>query len=493
MKRMNIRRILPVIAATMILFSGCNKWLDVKPSDQITDKTLFQDGSGFRNALNGIYQQVSAPELYGRELSWGLNSIIAQDYNPVTAALTTTHLRIAEYKFTESVVTPVVSSIWAKSFTAIANCNKLLSEISAADPGVFAQGEMEKNLIMGEAMAMRAMLHFDLLRLFAPSPLANRTGNFLPYQTNYPSRYVAPLSTDAVLKNIVADLESAQRLVAQNDTLTNVAAFSEGLNLRLSGSQTSAIPIVGGVFFNFRLNRVNFVAIHGLLARIYLYGGDRVNAKKEAEYVYKKYGPAGKSIFTFTSASNATGAGKFPKLADDLLLAFYDPDLPNKINTYKTTQAKTYALNPAFSTWFPSSERDYRRNYINATNGSDKWVSSTSSAQYVQAQNLIIPILRLSEVYYIYSECLFEEGNTTAALRVLNEVRFARDKTNTFSGTSSDAYYQELLNEYRREFLTEGQTVFAHKRLVRPIVIGTRRIEMDSKFTLPLPDGELIF
>lgn len=488
---MIFKKLLPALAATIILFSGCNKWLDVKPADQITDDKLFEDGNGYRNALNGIYQQASAPELYGRELTWGLTSVLSQDYNPVTAALPVAYLRIGEYKYTETTVTPIVTNVWSKAFNCIANCNKLITEITSEDPGVFAQGETEKNLILGEALAMRALLHFDLLRLFAPSPSVDRVGNYLPYQVEYPSRYVAPTSTDVIIKNVIADLESAQVLVAQNDTVLNKSALSTGLITLLEGGSSSALK--GGLFFNFRMNRLNFVAIHGLLARVYLYNGDRVNAKKEAEFVYKNYGPSGRQKWWgFTTATNATGAGKYPKMANDLLLAFYDPDLVNKITTYRTL-SRSFAINPEFASWFPASERDYRRNYINSLNASDKWVGSTGTAQYVQAQNKILPVLRLSEIYYIYSECLFDEGNITEATRVLNEVRYARDKTNTFSGTTPEAFYQELFNEYRREYLVEGQTVFAHKRLSRPMIIGTRRIEMDSKFVLPVPVGELIF
>ncbi len=108
-------------------------------------------------------------------------------------------------------------------------------------------------------------------------------------------------------------------------------------------------------------------------------------------------------------------------------------------------------------------------------------------------QNTLLPVLRFSEIYYIYSECLYEEGNTTDALKIFNELRIARGKTTTFSDASRDGFYNELMNEYRREFIAEGQTVFAFKRLNRNIQIGAKVVPMDNKFVIPLPDGEKNF
>ena len=72
-----------IILATITLFTlnGCGNWLDVSPKNQVTDEKLFDDYSGFRNALNGIYRELSQQSLYGRELSWGLISVLAQDYD----------------------------------------------------------------------------------------------------------------------------------------------------------------------------------------------------------------------------------------------------------------------------------------------------------------------------------------------------------------------------------------------------------------------------
>jgi len=477
--------ILPVLA--VLSLGSCKKWLDVKPSNQISDEELFKDADGIRVALNGIYQNMGDAELYGRQLTWGLNSALGQDYTANTISLE--YQKVMDRLFTDPAVTPGTSKTWGTAYTTIANINKLLKVMDTKDSSFFPLRNVEKNLITGEALALRALLHFELLRLFAPAPVNDNAGKYLPYQTTYPAPITAPSSTSDIAKHIIEDLVKAQSLVAQNDTITNKAAMSGKLGtLMLGGSG------VGGVFFGYRMNRLNYVAIHALLARVYLYIGDRTNAKKEAEYVYKDFSPTGRlKWWAFTTEANSKGLNRYTKLADDIILAFYDPNLIVNTKNARLNGANilTYTLADA-ANWFPGTERDYRTNLVDA-GISAKWLETTSTAQNVPQQNTLLPVLRFSEIYYIYSECLYEEGNTTDALKVFNELRIARGKTTTFSDASRDGFYNELMNEYRREFIAEGQTVFAFKRLNRNIQIGTKVVPMDNKFVIPLPDGEKNF
>ncbi|HEY8388233.1 MAG TPA: RagB/SusD family nutrient uptake outer membrane protein [Parasegetibacter sp.] len=474
------------------LLAGCSKWLDVQPVDQISDEKLFADADGFRNAINGLYQQMSSGSLYGRELTWGINSVLAQDYT--AANLTTPLARVANYDFTSNAaLISQISSTWSTAYNTIANANKIIHAIQDKDASFFPLGSAERNLILGEAMAVRGLLHFEMLRLFAPAPVDDPNGKYIPYQDAYPTLVSVPIATSEVISKVVSDLETAAVLVAEHDTLStnNRTVMSSKLQSLLTGSNTPK----GGLFFNFRLHRMNYVAIHGFLARVHLYAGDRANAKKEAEYMYKEFGPAGRlKWWAFTPESQTSGPNKYHKLVNDVIMACYDPNFPSNLNTYRQN-FYTFKLNtPVLNVLYPSGDRDNRLNLINRTTDiSDKWLQSTSTSQYVPQQNFIMPVLRMSEMYYIYAECLFEEGNTTDALRVLNEMRYARGKVTTFSSTDRDDFYDELFNEIHKEYMEEGQTVFAHKRLKRDIVVGAQRIPIDNKFVLPIPDGEKIF
>lgn len=461
--------------------AGCKKFLDLNPSDQVSAANLFKNPDGYHNALNGIYQMLADQKLYGCELTWGMNSALAQDYGPYYCG---NHEEFLSYSFTNiNTSAVIISDVWKNAFHTIANCNKLIASAEQKDSSFFNLRNAEKQMIIGEATAVRALLHFEMLRLFAPSPKLNENARLIPYVDIYPNYVPAYLSTKDVLKRITTDLANAQSMLSQMDTVVNRAILEKR-------SGTSLIP-VGGTHFNFRRNRLNYVGIHGLLAKVYLYAGDFINAKKEAEYVYKEFGPYGRlpwwqfsEEYEISSSSN-----KDNMMEKDLIISFYDRDLDKHVKDTRAIDFLNYQLNTdELSQWYPDTERDYRKYLIKSDNSSEKWLCKSRSDPAS-----LIPVLRMSEIFYIYSECLFKEGSQPEALTVLNQVRNARGKLDYFFADNEEDFYVELMAEYRREFITEGQTFFAHKRLNRDIITSTKQIPMDNKVVLPIPDKEKLF
>lgn len=481
--------ILYVSLAVICCCSGCKKWLDVQPKDRLSDEKLFENADGYRIALNGVYQQLSTPYVYGSTLSWGLASAMAQDYDRNMVNWNINQMMAYDWEYSD--VKSEIGTFWSTAYNSIANCNKIINQIQQADSNMFPLRGVEKDLILGEAKALRGLIHFELLKLFAPAPGKNRTVNAIPYQLSYPSYVTAPVPVSTVMDNVIKDLEEAQQLVVRNDTVTNRTAMSQKLQSLLSGSSTTQ----GGLFFNFRMHRLNYVAIQGLLARVYLYNGDRANALKKAEFVYKTYGPAGRlKWWTFTSESDSKGENKYTKLVDDVIFAFYDSRLIEYINAFKSSYYDFGVARNDLNRYMPPNERDYRRNLIDeARYVSAKWNETPSTWQWRKEQNSIIPVLRFSEIYYILAECQFEAGNTADALTVLNQIRNARGRTTTFTSTVPADFYKELFDEFHREFLLEGQTFYQHKRLGRAMQVETQTIQIDDRFVLPIPESETNF
>ncbi|MFR7825128.1 MAG: RagB/SusD family nutrient uptake outer membrane protein [Odoribacter splanchnicus] len=81
----------------------------------------------------------------------------------------------------------MISDIWLKSYNTIANCNVLLERLKKQSPTFFPEGEYD--LIYGEVLALRAFLHFDLLRAFAPSWNVDKEALCLPYADNFGDKY----------------------------------------------------------------------------------------------------------------------------------------------------------------------------------------------------------------------------------------------------------------------------------------------------------------
>ena len=71
-----------------------------------------------------------------------------------------------KYNYKEEHVKGIVDTMWSSNYNAIANCNYLLQNIEKKGS---VMSERLRNVVEGEALALRAFLHFDLLRGYAPS------------------------------------------------------------------------------------------------------------------------------------------------------------------------------------------------------------------------------------------------------------------------------------------------------------------------------------
>lgn len=485
---------LTIIGMALILsLSACSDWLDVEPSNQVSSQKLFESGDGFRNSLNGIYIAMSSPELYGRELSWGLASVLSQTYDNEDISQSKAYRSAVKYEYGEAEIKDVLQIVWSKGYNMIANCNKLISEAEAKDSTVFREGEVERRLIIGEAKALRALMHFDILRLFAPSVASGDESKRIPYFTVYPSKYDPNLSTKEILQKVEKDLLEARELVAKHDTIVNATTMSTPEN-RMGGTSTAT----GGVFFGQRGIRLNYVAINALLARVYLYDNDLKNAAKFAQHVIDRFATVRK-WFYFTDSYDYTYVDdyeKFIKLYEDIFFAFYDRNLLTNIANFKMSNNSQLMTLKNAESLFEQDADDYRSNLVTSDGrggkASMKWMNTNSTTQSVTYQYKLIPLIRLSEMYYILSEA-HAKTDLPKALFLLAEVRTVRGANRDIAGTSSADYYDELAMECKKEFLAEGQLFYFFKRWNTPVTSGTQVIQMAGKYVLPIPENEIIY
>ena len=101
----------------------------------------------------------------------------------------------------------------------------------------------------------------------------------------------------------------------------------------------------------------------------------------------------------------------------------------------------------------------------------------------------IIPMIRISEMYYIKAESKIDT-DPEQAFQILKDFLEHRGIANPLIRTP-----RELLDsEYRKEFFGEGQLFFYYKRLNRKTIksaSGTSDINMGStQYVVPIPDGE---
>ena len=100
-----------------------------------------------------------------------------------------------------------------------------------------------------------------------------------------------------------------------------------------------------------------------------------------------------------------------------------------------------------------------------------------------------MPLIRLGEMYLIKSEVQYRNGDTDGAKTTLNELRTARNLP-ALTDLPTD-FYLELIHEYRRELIGEGQLFFLYKRLNRTSILYSDVEAVAKKVsTFPLPITE---
>lgn len=445
--------------------AGCSDWLNVAPSNQVNEENLFSTGDGYRNALNGVYLDLGTSTLYGQNLSWGFMDVIAQYYSSADLNKERVYYQALTYKFEHTNVKSIISSIWSRSYNNIANCNNLINQVSNANPSLFVQGEFEKNMIHGEALALRAFIHFEILRMFAPAMMKDDHKAYMPYVDVYPTFVPAYETNEEILKKVIADLKEAKRMMAQCD-ITEEHRGWMSTNPRMLGSGLSTGDIAEeDVFFAFRGYRMNYYAITAILARVYFWNGEYELAYNEAKEVLDAtYDDDGQKCFSFMEYLEL---GNNMKDYNSIIMCFFNKTLQEN---YEPFIMKGGDKDLFYLVDFEKGEKELDQRLLEGMIGSER------SSKYSRKYNIplgtngsdMIPGIRLSEMYYIMGEYFARTNNFIKAGEMLDEVRFNRgiittNLKNTI--TTLDGYHTEMLKDMRKEFVGEGQLFFQYKRL----------------------------
>lgn len=470
---------------------SCNDWLDVQPEASVSKEELFRFESGFFEALNGVYTRCMQSDLYGGELAVGIPEAMAQNYSNSVYDYTG-YLKTSVFDFTDLTFRNRRDGIWRAGYNAITNCNLILENIDRKKE-VFSTDLYE--LIKGEALALRAYIHFDLLRLFADPYLTGASEEAIPYVDTYSNR-VTPLSTvEAIIGKVLADLNQAKSLLEKHDPIVTgeyVVGFP--------GENGSTEEASYELFLQNRRHRLNYYAVCGALARVYLYQKDYTHALNNALTVIDahKFSWVDTEIFLESDPAKKDRIMYkelvFGWYADKQVTAFRD-----KFNAVTTGFYLNYNYARSIYEVAGVGAEDYR---FEAWFTQQTLVGNDPCYQvqkYLQDEKqnlhyLMIPGIRLSEMYYIAAESVYAT-DPGQAWEYFNTVRFHRGIGVVLDENSGADFITELLKEYRKETYAEGQLYFNYKRLNQSIVNESNLVYPagPSIYRIPLPEDELEF
>lgn len=490
------------------IFSSCSKWLDYQPKDKETEDQVFSSVSGYYSAVNGVYNRMSSSTLYGGNMSFRFMDLLAQYY--VVGSDNDYYKAVANWDYTHDQVISTVSSIWSYAYSTIMNANIILKNIEESGSKVLH--ETDYNIIKGEMLAVRAMIHLDMLRLFGPIYKQSPDKEAIPYNDRFKPEVLPLLSSNDIVKNyIIRDLAEAQSLLLKSDPVIEGGALA-------TNNET------GDNYRNYRQFRLNYYASVVLAARAYLWIGDMKNALQEARKITDD--PNVEKHFPFVDPGKLLGNTVDPDrmFSTEILFGYYDANRDLKFKNYFDKENSGNNLLVPRSTYvetklFGGETGDYRNQAQwaatstssgSSTRGLIKYKGITTSTGDLSDGGIayndkyyygtIAGVIRLTEAYYIAAEACFADGEThneTEAYRYINKVRTNRGLTE-----KSTDFNTMLTREYQREFAGEGQTFFYFKRLSMDyleenngaqggFIFPSGETTRAKRYVIPLPEDEL--
>ncbi len=457
------------IGVAALMSASCNSWLDVQPRSQVEDTELFDSESGYKEALAGVYSSMLSMSTYAKEQTYGFIGMLGQEWD---VYYSTQYEDAGLYNYDGTYPTNYISAIWKTNYSGIANVNNLLAHIDG-DAGLFSKDNY--GVIKGEALALRAMLHFDLLRCFGVSFAVDPEKPSIPYSLALDYHVFPQSSVRRVTELVLQDLVEAEKLLRAYDPI-------------VTGREITELDD-NGYLIN-RQMHLNYYAVKGLEARVYIWAGRYEEAYTAADEVTSS------GVFTWSTLSNME-KGYDRCLADEHLFALNNLTLTADVADVFFNESSQYSFavtSERLSAYFDSWTADYRyTNLFKEGTGAKagnfyitKYDEPAASNTYYMYK---MPLLRLSEMYLIKSEAKYRLGEVDEACDILNDLREVRQFG--IPVTKQSDYYTELINEYRREFLGEGQLFFLYKRLNLPM-ISYSDVDMVSTraYTFPLPLSE---
>ena len=331
--------------------------------------------------------------------------------------------------------------IWSEAYRVIASANIIIGvDVNTLD------GDLDyAKHIQGQAYAIRALAHFDLLRQYGQQYISGGNNVGIPYVTEFKGEDAFPSrkSADEVKSLIMIDLQTA-------------------------------FGLMDNTYFDASKEFMSKYTAKALESKVAIYFGMWNEAKSAAEEVIGSglYSiiPAGSYVSSFAQdgASNSIfelAFSEIDNLSGDSLGFIYRGDtygdievLPNVLNLYEDGDVRANIL--GYEDFAPDKLRNMGK--YPETQGYDN-----------------VAIIRYEEVILNYAEALFETGGD--ALTELNKITSNRGASAYTSVTKED-----ILNERRKELIFEGFRFDDYLRTGSPIV----KVDFEQNISADIPAGD---
>ena len=442
--------------------AGCDKFLQPNPTDVLAPENFYRSAADAVSAVNAVYAQT--PWTY---FFYWYESDVASDDILATSNFGADGHQLASYTFDPTLWS--INDLWTNAYITINRANIVLDRVPPIVMDV-----TERNRVLGEAHYLRALMYFELVRMFGDVPLIEHEAKSVA------DAQIPRSPASDVYALIASDLQTA---------MTDLPASYSGADLgrATSGAATSLLAKV-------YLNQNDYNNAAKYAGQVMSSGRYSLNArwldnfKISDEFVNPESifeinygapedtpGVAGSVQTLFSLPSGFPGGDAYGlMLVNPQLTALYAAnDQRGNGATYMTSPYTD--ANGRTATWGVPNGAAFHK-WLDETNTKDM----TARSWQQQPNNWIIQ--RYADVLLIYAEAVNSGGTATngTAEAALNLVR-ARAGIPVVGGLGASALTDSVRVERRREFAFEGQRWFDLSRWgVLDAVVRAKTTQMQT-------------
>lgn len=445
------------LAAFMLVFTSCDKdYLEVEPTNAVSDVAAFSTTANAMAALNGIHRSMFIRyDSQGQPGQGGvmiMSDMLGEDLVMTTAGngwFNTTYKWINHRNANSG----DVAFVYRFYYKIIGNANMIISNIDNAEGPASKKAE-----IKGQALTYRAWAHFQLVQLFGERYDASKVPNS---QLGVPLMIVNTIegqpraTVEEVYKQINKDIDvaitllPASRIEKSHFNINVAKGIKARVALTMQDWETAAkFAEEARQGINLMSNAQYLEGFNKVSNPEWMWGSKQIDDQKTffaSFFAYMSVNFSSTNIRTNPKAINSKLYGQIPD--SDIRKQMWDP----KPTAVKNAENKTigydvngFIIPPNFSA----------RAYMNR-----KFVAAAGASSVGD-----VPYMRAAEMYLIEAEAKARMGLNDAAADVLFILASNRDPKYVESTNIGQALINEILTQRRIELWGEGFRFFDLKR-----------------------------
>lgn len=459
MKKKNLNILLIGGLVTLLSTVSCTKdFLDQKPYTSVAREDALKTAADIKTALNGTYANLRNGELRGAAVPL-LGDLLGDNIY-----LSTVNIGLFNGENSYSITTDGAYSnrVWFFAYASILQANNIIDAPLNQGADVMQY--------KGEAYAIRALLYFDLVRLFGKTFTTDPNSLGVPIDLHYDPAALPKRNTVAeVYTQVMSDLDQAISLMSQ-----------------YNGS-----------------GRFSKYAAIALKAKVSLYKGDYQNAYDLAKDVLNNSGftPVNRTaVAGYWSAATPHDQGNKVETLFELVSDAFNHNGPDELSMHyvqaDNSEGEMLTTKSLYDTY---NAADVRKKLILI--GERNRVGGENPAYIVNKYPVLVgdfnekKVIRLAEVQLIAAEAAYRTNKEGEALTLLNALVSQRDLSLTYA-SSGTTLLADIVKERRKELAFEGDRFFDLNRLNQDIMrteeYPSGIIEAgDYRRVMPIPLGEI--